>query len=75
MAEQEQAHRIQLDKISISASIPDTKRGQYIGAAIATLAIVAAVVTVCLGGPWQVAVALVGVPVLSVHSRTHLPAT
>ena len=53
MAEKEQTHRI-----------VDSKRGQYLGWSLAAGAvIVAAVVSLCRG-PWQVSVALVGIPVL-----------
>ena len=41
------------------------KRGQWLGFFISILAMVLAFV-VALNGPWQVAVALLGVPVLSV---------
>ena len=53
MAEKEQTHRF-----------GDSKRGQYLGWSLAVGAvIVAAVVSLCRG-PWQVSVALVGIPVL-----------
>ena len=53
MAEEEQTHRF-----------VDSKRGQYLGWSLAVGAvIVAAVVSLCRG-PWQVSVALVGIPVL-----------
>jgi hypothetical protein len=53
MAEKEQTHRIE-----------DAKRGQYLGWSLAAGAVItAAVVSVC-HGPWQVSVALVGIPVL-----------
>jgi len=53
MAEREQTHRIE-----------DATRGQYLGWSLAGGAIIiAAVVSLC-HGPWQVSVALVGIPVL-----------
>ena len=53
MAEKDQTHRF-----------GDSKRGQYLGWSLAVGAvIVAAVVSLCRG-PWQVSVALVGIPVL-----------
>jgi hypothetical protein len=55
MAEKEQAHRIQ-----------DAKRGQYLGWSLAAGAIVAAALVSLGRGPWQVSVALVGIPVLGV---------
>ena len=56
MAENEQTHRI-----------ADAKRGQYLGWSLAAgAAIAAAVVSLC-HGPWQVPVALAGIPVLSME--------
>jgi Predicted membrane protein (DUF2335) len=53
MAEEEQTHRF-----------GDSKRGQYLGWSLAVgVVIVAAAVSLCRG-PWQVSVALVGIPVL-----------
>ena len=53
MAEKEQAHRIE-----------DAKRGQYLGWSLAAGAVIAAAVVSLCRGPWQVSVALVGIPVL-----------
>jgi hypothetical protein len=53
MAEKEQVHRIE-----------DAKRGQYLGWSLAAGAVIAAAVVSLCHGPWQVAVALVGIPVL-----------
>jgi heme A synthase len=66
MAESEQAHRISFEQSALKAAIADKKRGQYFGGSIGVLAIVGAVVTVIYGAPWQVPVALVGVPVLGI---------
>ena len=58
MAEKEQAHRIE-----------DAKRGQYLGWSLAAGAVIAAAVVSLCHGPWQVSVALVGIPVLgAVHA-------
>ena len=58
MAEKEQIHRIE-----------DSKRGQYLGWSLAAGAVVAAAVVSLCHGPWQVSVALVGIPVLgAVHA-------
>ena len=58
MAEKEQAHRIE-----------DAKRGQYLGWSLAAGAVVATAVVSLCQGPWQVSVALVGIPVLgAVHA-------
>lgn len=64
MAEQEQAHRIDCEKQALPLAIRESKRGQYMGVAVCLAAIAGAVIVALLGGPWQVAVALVGVPVL-----------
>jgi hypothetical protein len=53
MTEKEQIHRID-----------DAKRGQYLGWSLAAGAVLAAAVVSLFHGPWQVSVALVGIPVL-----------
>jgi predicted membrane protein DUF2335 len=63
MAEKEQTHRI-----------GDAKRGQYLGWSLAAGAVIAAAVVSLCHGPWQVSVALVGIPVLGavqalIHGR------
>lgn len=66
MAEDEQAHRIAFEKAALMATVADTRRGQWLGGAIGASAIIGAVVAAALGAPWQVPVALVGVPVLGI---------
>ena len=66
MAELEQRHRIDIDNKIIPAEVAAGRRGQWLGAAISLTALILAVVAFYLGAPWQVSVALVGVPVLSV---------
>jgi hypothetical protein len=53
MAEKEQSHRIE-----------DAKRGQYLGWSLAAGAVIAAALVSLWQGPWEVSVALVGIPVL-----------
>jgi hypothetical protein len=53
MAEKEQTHRIE-----------DAKRGQYLGWSLAAGAVIAASMVSLCRGPWQVSVALLGIPVL-----------
>ena len=53
MAEKEQAHRI-----------ADSKRGQYLGWSLAAAAVISAALVGVFHGPWQVSMALVGIPVL-----------
>ena len=63
MAEKEQTHRME-----------DAKRGQYLGWSLAAGAVIAAAVVSLCHGPWQVSVALVGIPVLgAVQSRSGAP--
>jgi uncharacterized membrane protein len=58
MAEKEQMHRID-----------DARRGQYFGWSLALGAVIAAALVSLCHGPWQVSVALVGIPVLgAVHA-------
>lgn len=66
MVEQEQSHRLSLEQISTDANIKSHWRGQWLGAGIGLSAILAAVANSYFGGPWQVSVALVGVPILGV---------
>lgn len=58
MAEKEQDRRIE-----------DARRGQYLGWSLAAGAVITATVVSLCHGPWQVSVALVGIPVLgAVHA-------
>jgi len=66
MAEKEQEHRIALEGMIVPANSKAGQRGQWLGASISALALVLAVAAVYMGAAWQVSVALVGVPVLSV---------
>ncbi|TQE92099.1 MAG: DUF2335 domain-containing protein [Spiribacter salinus] len=66
MAEAEQRHRIDMEGQLVPANNKAGLRGQLLGAAISVVALTLAVVAAWIGAPWQVSVALVGVPVLSV---------
>lgn len=66
MAEREQQHRINLEAQIVPANNAAGRRGQWLGAGISALALALAVVASHIGAPWQVSVAIVGVPVLSV---------
>lgn len=66
MAEREHVHRIELEKIAVNADVQDAKRSKFLGAGIATLAILGAVVNVFAGGAWQATCAFLGVPILGV---------
>lgn len=66
MAEAEQAHRISTEQTVLKAATSDHRRGQWLGAGIAAAAIIGSVIAAVMGAPWQVSVALVGVPILGV---------
>jgi uncharacterized membrane protein len=66
MAENEQQHRITQESVGLQAAIQSDKIGKYLGFGIAVAAIFGAVAVVYVHGAWQVSVALVGVPVLTV---------
>lgn len=50
----------------LSESAQDAKRGKHLGALISILAVVGATWIALTGGPWQVSVALVGLPIASI---------
>lgn len=66
MAEQEQAHRIEMEKIVIGAEIQDSQRSKGLGASIAAFAILGAILNVYFDGAWQATCAFLGVPILGV---------
>lgn len=66
MVEEEQAHRISYEKRQLDALIRDTRRGHYIGLVISIASISGAITVAMMGLPWEIAVALVGVPILGV---------
>lgn len=66
MAEKEQAHRIEYEKISLDATVHESRRGQIFGAIISVVAIGGAIFTAYIGAHWAVSVSLAGVPVLGI---------
>ena len=66
MAEKEQAHRIEYEKVGLPAAIRESRRGQILGAVISLIAVLGAIYAVHVGSSWIVPVALVGVPVLGI---------
>lgn len=66
MAEKEQDHRASLEAQIVPANETAGKRGQWLGAGISIVALGLGALTSFWGAPWQVSVAMVGVPVLSV---------
>lgn len=65
MAEKALNHQIQTETTVVDANISDVKRGQWLGAWIAALAISGATITAILEAHWIVSVALVGVPLFA----------
>lgn len=66
MAEQEQQHRMAMERQLVPAEIAAGTRGQRYGTAISLIALILAAITAILDAAWQVSVALVAAPVLSV---------
>lgn len=66
MVEREQAHRISEESAVLAATIQDTKRGHWIGLAIAAASIAGAIWTAYIGAHPTVSVALVGLPLAAI---------
>ena len=66
MAEKEQEHRIALEAQIVPANIRSGRRGQLLGAGISVVALGLAALSSYFGAPWQVPLAMLGVPVFSV---------
>lgn len=64
MAEKEQEHRIEYEKVGLSATISESRRGQYLGSVVSLIAVIGAIYAAHIGAHWSVSIALVGVPVL-----------
>ena len=64
MAEQEVEHRIKTEQAIVKGELAAGQRGQYLGAAVAFLALLLAALLAYLGSPWPIVAALVSVPVL-----------
>lgn len=65
MAELEQRHRFEREGQALVAAVSDTKRGQWLGAVVAVVAIGGAVAAAFAGAHWSIPVALVSVPVMA----------
>jgi uncharacterized membrane protein len=65
MAELEQKHRVGREGVALNAMIADTRRGQWLGGAVAIAAIAGAVGTAYAGVYWVVPASLVSVPVMA----------
>jgi uncharacterized membrane protein len=66
MAEEEQRHRHELEAVIVPHNAKAGARGQWLGATVSLAALLLAALTAVFGAPWQVSVALVAAPVLSV---------
>ena len=66
MAELEQQHRMEMERLIVPGNQKASLRGQILGASISALALILAAVSSYLGAPSVVSISLVGVPVLSV---------
>ena len=66
MAEKEQAHRIQAEAEGLSATVAEARRGQFLGAAIAAIALAGAIFTAYIGAHWSVSVAMIGLTILGI---------
>lgn len=66
MAEKEQAHRVEYERIGLQATVGESRRGQILGAVVSVAAVIGAVYAAHIGAHWSVSVALVGVPVLGI---------
>lgn len=69
MVEQEQAHRIETERMIIQAEIDDTRLGKRIGAVMTLACVGGAIYVAHIGAPWQIAAAIVGVPVMALIDR------
>lgn len=65
MVEQEQAHRIEHEKIELAASVSDFRRGHWLGAALGIASIAGAVLTAYIGAHPTVSIALVSLPIMA----------
>lgn len=66
MVEQEQIHRASHEMTILNATVVDTRRGHWLGAAISLASIAGAVFTAHIGAPAAVSIALVGLPLVSI---------
>lgn len=66
MVEREQAHRMASDGEILHATVKDTRRGHWIGLAIALASIAGAIWTVHIGAHPTVSIALVGLPLAAI---------
>ena len=66
MTEKEQAHRIDYEATGLTATVQESRRGQYLGTLVSLAAICGAIYTAHIGAHWAIATSLVGVPILGI---------
>ena len=69
MVEQEQRHRIGMEKTAIKAEIWDTIGGKVLGAVMTLASVAGAIYTAQIGAHWSVSVAIVGVPITALIGK------
>ena len=78
MAEQQQAHRMELEKMAVSSQLKSNERGQVFGLILSGLIIVGAIVLFIVGMPWigvaLIAAVLVVLAILFVRGKVHMDA-
>jgi uncharacterized membrane protein len=69
MVEQEQSHRIAMDRAALRAEVWDTLGGKALGAVMTLAAVAGAIYTAFIGAHWAVSVAIVGVPITALIGK------
>jgi uncharacterized membrane protein len=69
MVEQEQSHRIAMDRAALRAEVWDTLGGKVLGAVMTLAAVAGAVYTAFIGAHWAVSLAIVGVPITALIGK------
>lgn len=65
MVEQEQAHRIQHEKMELHAEVADFRRGQRLGFVLGLACVAGSVYTAIIGAHPTVSIALVSLPIMA----------
>ena len=78
MAEQQQVHRMELEKMAISSQLKSNERGQVFGLILSSLIIVGAIVLFIVGMPWigvaLIAAVMVVLVTLFIRGKVHMDA-
>ena len=78
MAEQQQSHRIEMEKQAVGSQLKSNNRGQLFGFILSTLVLIAGIVLLVLGMPWF-GIALIGfivaiLAILFISGKIHMDA-